>query len=632
MSRETTLVSLAMLKVETDRGGSYLSYLLPFVWHVIGRKKEKTFTPKSVAEALLEEFGIVIPPETVQVTLNPYIKKGRLSKKANNEYEVKGEIEPSDLSQQRADAKRKINAVTDALIKYAKERHNKDISEQNAFNALISFLSKFNIDCIKSYLRGTALPDIESDEDWMIRLVCHFVNQISNSKPETFEHFMVMVKGHMLANAFLCPELDNVSETRYKKVTFYLDTPILLDILGLSGDARESSAKELIGSLRNVKGKVSYFSHTLKEVQSVIESAANGIDDYRCTIPVAQEARRQSKTKSDLLLMAEKAEYDFKRFSIMHENTPKYEEEFQIDEKAFEGLMEDEKFFHNYERAKENDVNSVRSIYALRGNISPTSIEACKAVFITSNTAFARAAYKYGRNYERFRSISSVISNFILTNMIWLKLPVKVREKSDLPRREILAFAYAGIKPGPDFLNRVNDEFEKMEEQGDYSSEDLEAMRSHPFVIDEISCTTLGDEDKVDEKSLGEALRNSEIKIAERETSKVRNRVIEQCGNVAKTFVNIAGVTFISLLAVGFSLTISPLFGFSVNLLNLKGSLFVMAVLAIFILIIFTIMNMFGISIMQCRDYIKERFRDRLVKYVLGPDSSSSQDSADIRK
>ena len=104
-------------------------------------------------------------------------------------------------------------------------------------------------------------------------------------------------------------------------------------------------------------------------------------------------------------------------------NTPRYIENFQIDETAFEKALDDEVSYFN-PRAKEYDINSVRSIYVLRAHTSPTIVERSKAALVTSNAAFSRAAFQYGQRYEASREVSSVITDFSLANMAWLKAPL----------------------------------------------------------------------------------------------------------------------------------------------------------------------------------------------------------------
>ena len=111
---------------------------------------------------------------------------------------------------------------------------------------------------------------------------------------------------------------------------------------------------------------------------------------------IVVEARRQGTTRSDLLLLAESIDDELSQAGVEVKATPRYLEEVQIDEIVFEQVLDDSVSYYN-PRAKEYDINSVRSIYVIRGDRPAPSVEKARAVLVTSNSAFAKAAWEYGR-------------------------------------------------------------------------------------------------------------------------------------------------------------------------------------------------------------------------------------------
>ena len=81
----------------------------------------------------------------------------------------------------------------------------------------------------------------------------------------------------MLANALLCPDLHKAPKT-YKNTVFYLDTPLIIKLLGLEGESGKYAADELVDLIRNLGGKIAAFSHTFIEVKSAVMRAADNID------------------------------------------------------------------------------------------------------------------------------------------------------------------------------------------------------------------------------------------------------------------------------------------------------------------------------------------------------------------
>jgi hypothetical protein len=515
MSKESTLTSLAMLKVNIDGGKDYLEYLRPFILDILANCAIEVINDAAVSEKLRARFGLEIPRRTVQILLQRLVKSGVL-KKSQGVFRIIGEIPGTNIAKEKAEAERHISAVANGLIEYQKNNVKMEMDEEVAMDALLTFLSKFSIPCLKAYLRGTAIPTSEDGQEWKIILVSQYVMELQKTNPERFDSFITMAQGNMLANALLCPDLQEVSDS-YNNVVFFFDTPMLLKLLGLEGDPSKQAIVELVDLIDKLKGKVACFAHTYDELVGVIKSCANYVDKPEGSSAIVQEAKKKGLSKSDLLLIAGNSEDVLLKAKIVFEPTPRYTKEFQIDQKAFETILKDEVHYHN-PRAPEYDVNSVRSIYVLRkGNIAH-SIEKCGAVFVTSNEDFSIAACKYGKDEESSMEISSVITDFSLANTAWLKAP---QGAPGLPRKEVLAFAYAAMKPSPSFWDKVLKEADKLVISNQISARGHQLLRSSVFAQEEMMRLTLGEEKSLTPQTFSETIRRVTDDIKAEETAKL---------------------------------------------------------------------------------------------------------------
>src|SRR5690606_5499994 len=146
-----------------------------------------------------------------------------------------------------------------------------------------------------------------------------------------------------------------------------------------------------------LKGKTHYFSHTSDELVTAIRLSSDYVDSPKGRGSIVAAALRLKRTKSDLILIAENATATLESMGIPCVQTPRYEQQnhrFEIDEGAFTTVLGEEINYHN-PRARDYDIKSVRAIYVLRQGISPQSIEKSKAVFVTSNVSFSKAAFEY---------------------------------------------------------------------------------------------------------------------------------------------------------------------------------------------------------------------------------------------
>ena len=628
----STLTSLAMLKVNIDQGNDYFDYLRPFILHVLVEKKPDPVTDHGIADLIHEQFGLKIPNKSVQLVIRRLTKK-KLLNKDHGVVRISGNLPNPEIPEKRTEAELHINSVVQGLIEYSKKSARELPDADSAITAICAFLLKFDIQCLSSYLRGTAIPDLEGSHDTDIVLVSQYVFHLQQSNPERFKSLLLMVQGHMLANALLCPDLRDLPKT-YTNVTFYFDTPLLIHSIGLEGQAKEAAANELIRLLLKLGGNVATFSHSMNELKNVLYGAAAHIDDSEPRGEIIAEARRNGTTKSDLHLLANQIDDILEEKQIVTISSPQYIEAFQIDEAEFGQELEDEVSYFN-ERTKEFDINSVRSIYALRKNTSPTSIENSGAILVTSNSAFAKAAWNFGQKHDTSQQVSSVITDYVLANLAWLKAPMQTEE---IPTKELLAISFAALQPSKSFLKNFLDEIHKLLDKGNISERDHQLLRSDIRVHEELMSLTLGDEASLTEGTIAETLERVTKKIKKEESNKleaekgqhhqtkefleslskekqqmseekqqIRKYLRLRCERSAKIYAWISTSVIFSVLLVG---TVSG-FKFGFTLSYLENFIATISVL----IGIFTLGNLvFGITLKGIHQYLQRKFHKNLLK------------------
>jgi len=513
-----TLTSLAMLKVNIDQGKDYLDYLRPFIMQVFYDHKPELVTDNCIQEYIRADYGLEIPLRSLQIVIKRIARQhSHVLKKEQGIYKITGELVNPKIKLHQADAERHIKSVIEGLKEYSNVTSKPIKTEGDAVSAICAFLSQFNIQCVNAYLRGTAIPDIEgtNKKETKLVLVSKYIQKLQNNDPERFESFMVVVKGHMLANALLCPDLQDVPKT-YKVVTFYLDTPLLIRRLGLEGESKKASVESLIELLINLGATVATFSHLRDELERVIKGAADHIESPNGRANIILESRKLGTSRSDLFLLASKIDEKLEEAKIKIIRTPQYKRDFQIDEIGFEQILDDEISYFN-PKAKEYDINSVRSIYVLRANSSPMSLERAKAVIVTSNAALAKAAFEYGQKNAEVREVSSVITDFSLANMAWLKAPLGA---PNLPIKEVLAVSYAALHPSKELLDKYMTEVDKLQKQGKITARDHQLLRSSHLAQDELMNLTLGEESELTEQTITETLKRVTVEIKKEENEK----------------------------------------------------------------------------------------------------------------
>ena len=509
MMSTNTLTSLAILKVHIDQGKDYLDYLRPFILQILIEHNPNPITDGVVRHYIRERFGLEIPELTVQIVLKRICRRYSL-KRDHGRYQITGDLPDPQITAKQSHAERHIAAVLGGLRRFSQGTIKPICSDKEAIVAICTFLAKFDVACLRAYLRGTAIPSLEKTAQADIVLVSEYVQHVQQNDPERFDSFLILVQGHMGFSQCSNVPRSRQNQKNYQGVTFFLDTPLLVRRLGAEGKAKQDATRELISLLSNLGGEVTAFSHSREELQRVLQGAANHLERPHSRGAIGLEARKRGTTRSDLLLLAESIDDKLIEAGIEVKDTPRYVERFQIDEMAFEHILEDGVSYYN-PRAREYDINSVRSIYIIRGNTPAPSVEKARAVFVTSNAAFAKAAWEYGKDHEASKNVSSVIADFSLANMAWLKAPVGA---AAIPTTQLLAFSYAALEPSKELLGKYMKEIDRLESQGTITERDHQLLRSSPRAYEELMHLTLGEDAALTTKTVTQMLERvtNEIK------------------------------------------------------------------------------------------------------------------------
>ena len=211
-----TLTSLAILKVNVDQGNDYLDYLRPFILQVLVEHKPDPITTRVVRDHIRTQFGLEIPDQTVEIVLRR-ISKQRYIKIEHGKYRINGDLPDPQITTKKSEAKRHIDAIVQGLQQFSKDTAKAISGPDEAVVAICAFLAEFDITCLRAYLRGTAIPQLEESHQIDIVLVSNYIQHLQQTDPERFDSFQILVQGHMLANALLCPDLQNISSASWQK-------------------------------------------------------------------------------------------------------------------------------------------------------------------------------------------------------------------------------------------------------------------------------------------------------------------------------------------------------------------------------------------------------------------------------
>jgi len=473
-----TIVSLAFIKTNWDlRQKSYLDNFVPIVAESLRFLKQDMISLQELQESVLQQFGLRIPQNAVEAILKrtkkyKYVQVDQGIYKRNND-----ELAKLDFHDVRQTVIEKHEKLVNALIEHCYKVWGIKWREEDAENALQYYLQDNELSIITASTSGTTIPMALPPAKNAKYFVGAFIQNLQETSSSLLEYFDTIVKGNMLANAIFLPD-PNQAAKKFKNAEVYFDTTFLIYALGYAGEARRSPCVELLELLYETGASLKCFKHTLDEIRNIIDTLAKRIskgqkiEGFGQSIPSVEYFLSEGFTASDLELLLVRLEKELEALRIRIVEKPEYEQEYVLDEKVLEDAFKN--IPYRFERARQRDVDSISAIMRLRKGRDYSLLEDCRAVFITSNTALAKECANYFRATDKQGVISPCLTDYTLTNILWLKKPMS---KPELPRKRIIADCYAATQPDERMWRKYLNEIDKLSKDGNVSEDDYYILR-----------------------------------------------------------------------------------------------------------------------------------------------------------
>jgi hypothetical protein len=500
---KAAITSLALLKVNWDTyQRSYTDNFAPLAAECIRKSNLPVVTLADVQTRMLSDFGLRIPAHSLKVILARLKKMGYVVQKHKTYIPDAKKLEKLTID----DTRRKVLAQHEAslqnLIEFCKLRYNIVWSEQEAEDALLSYLKEHDLDILIAATEGTPIPPVERPVPHAKFLVNAFAREISQSNPTAFAYLETIVKGHLLANVLVFPEVSAVTR-KFRRTKVFFDTRLILNALGYGGPHYQDACKDLLGLLYEEGADLRCFRHTYDEVYGILDATARSYRRKAAPdLPASLALVFPGSSESDALLAMATLESDIARLRVKIEDKPPYTAHYQISETELDKHLQ-ETIGYTHERARERDVDSLSAIYRLRTGESYFYIEDCAGMFVTTNTSLVKVSAEFFNSYQPPASAPICISDHHLTNILWLKKPMTV---PDLPKKRIIADSYAAAEPSAELWRKFLAEVEKLEVRGEVTVEQYLLLRSSLEVRALLMDATLGDPDVIVEGTVPQIL------------------------------------------------------------------------------------------------------------------------------
>jgi len=495
--------SVAILKSCIDQNKDLVDDYVPFIANQAKVHSYVSVNVETLVRDFAHDYGLTVPYHPMISILNRCIQKQIVEHKGA-EYRFNSKrVAESSFSSEAARVEAQIDAFLDAFRRFADEKFGKSYTLDQSNAIIISFLKAYDAEIILSNSHVSALPEtaIASQDEYVFN---KYVLHLHSEDPKSYQVLVELAVGYLYASSVLFTELKK-PKSGVRNLQLIFDTRLLLRLVGLEGEEIAAVYRKLLSDLKEDGGRLKVFKHTIEEMNGILDDCIQWVQnpkyESRYAGPALRHFVENKYSMSDVVLFKANLETQLGNFGIrsMDGGFGVGLVKDQVDEQQLYDIIVQEYSRHNdyfRECSKREvlyrDVKSLSAVARLRKGALPKSLKRAGVVFVTTNTALARAASKFfdcqgGRDHA-----CECVTDLYLGTVTWLNAPSVIQ---DLQYRRILADTVAALRPDAELVERYRSELDKLKNQKEISEREYYFLRSHPRPLSRLEDKTFGDSD-----------------------------------------------------------------------------------------------------------------------------------------
>lgn len=487
LANHTPLINLALLEtLKAENINDEIDIFIPFIALIIKDIDGESFQLPDVKRLLTKRFEITPPDSALKIILIRAKKKNLFTQKNGIYFKCPLEIDKLvfNANHKRNEIEDSISRILIEFARYAQEAHDKKLTLEEVEYFLYSFLT----DHMSTFVGiiGGKKAKIETKIKNPHFLTASFIRKLEEEHSPLSKDLMTIVKGMILSN-YISYADKTTSKKTLENITLYLDSPIILGILGYSGRSKENALTEFMRLIQSLKIKIKIFDVTLDEVQRLFGIWGEGLERKQYTkfnSKTLEYLKSRNIDKARLETESALLENALEKLGIFVAYDFKIIPEFNCDV----ATLEDTLIKKGFENDLRHDLTCVSRVFNLRANRKITTLNQSLDVFVTLNLGFERVANSYLLKELPKSSIPVIISERLLSTILWLKNP---KIFSNLPSKILLANAYSSIYADDKFWSTFLSRLDQLRKIGDVTEEDFIIVRWDKTLMDKVNETSL---------------------------------------------------------------------------------------------------------------------------------------------
>ncbi|MEO0302042.1 MAG: hypothetical protein ABIM98_08755 [candidate division WOR-3 bacterium] len=507
---EETIVAYSLIKSIYESGKDYLDVFVPFIL-ISFPEKQNELDIEHLSTEMERKIGLQVPIHTLSTIITRAVRRGYLIRNKNKCFlQEKGRKEANEIISKLHNERRQINFLIEDIKDFINHKYSVSLSSEEISETLSSFIKQYQLPLV-TFFNPKSVKEEEKKFAFNKKYLyfMEYLKLAKNQKPEAFNQLEKIFYGSIISAVLQRKNIVEINK-RFSKLQVFLDTNFIFSIMDLHYPHICKPAKQLFELLKKYEFKLKVFDFTIDEMVRVLGGYGKERYKYFSHIKVDSiysNLKNKGWTKADCINFVSKIEQKiYDDYGIHIEYTgidlnkweiPSKEEYLKISQyKPDQNLL-----------GQKHDICAIEKIKEIRGK-PQREIENCIALFLSSDLRLANFNLNELGHKNNF-TVCEVISDRLLTTLLWLKNPTIVKE---LPL-EMLLSTQEEILIDRAIWDKFYDNLLKLRENNKISEENISILIYYSDIFEDLGMVK--DRDVITEKFILEKIENSKRKMDE---------------------------------------------------------------------------------------------------------------------
>lgn len=490
------IYTYALVRSLYEQGEDYIDAFWPFIIKIL--PSTNFLKCLDIQNKLNVTFELFIPFHVLDNVIYRAEKLGFIERNNKRHFRLTNRgSDYLDRLETDKDVERRINELIEDIKNFF-IMHNSRIEEKELSFLLQTFIAK-NSEPLLEFVNPSVQKNgaIVHGQNSTNRLLLEYFIVAENKKPKFYDTLNDMILGSIISAILHYNEplkMIGSDARKFRDCTIYIDTNLVISILDLDPPTFNGPANELFDLLKRNGFKLKIFDFTLDEICSLLSNFLKEEVMYPKTIGVDSLfscLKRKGWTKVYAKEYISNIEFTLKEKGIDIEfgTNVNLKEYTSTDERLREELRKykpDQIYI-----CQNHDLAAIQKISEYRGrtfrNIEDTSV-----LFLTSDNKFSKYAYNV-MNHRDNSTISEVILDRLLTNILWLKDP-----NTKLSLKSIIALFSKDLFVKKSVWKRFYEVLVQLKKTGKVNNDQISMLFYNQFIEEDLKTIDDSEVDSID--------------------------------------------------------------------------------------------------------------------------------------